>query len=180
MRSKLIIFNGLPATGKSTLSRQVASIVQLPLVTKDSMKESLADALGLLDKKSSKIIGSVAAESLWTLTDRFLSEGRSLMIENAFIEEYATPDLKKITSKYEPLVLEIYCVCRPDIRRKREHERIISAQRHPIHTENTLDTEEDELNKIYAPLKKGKFIEVNTTKPEQIKIVDIVSEIENL
>src|SRR3990167_5855695 len=101
MKPKLIIFNGLPATGKGTLSKQIASMVQIPLVTKDSVKESLGDALGLLDKKSSKILGSVAAESLWSLTDKFLSDGRSLVIENAFIEEYASPDLRKIISKYK-------------------------------------------------------------------------------
>ena len=47
-RPLLIIVNGPPASGKSTLAEQVAAQLRLPYLSKDAIKEELYDSLGFL------------------------------------------------------------------------------------------------------------------------------------
>lgn len=50
MRSTIIIFTGLPGTGKTTLSRHVADSLGIPLIAKDDIKEIMYDEIGWSDK----------------------------------------------------------------------------------------------------------------------------------
>jgi shikimate kinase len=51
MTSSLIIISGLPCTGKTTLGRKLAQDLSLPLICRDSIKESLFDSLGYSDRE---------------------------------------------------------------------------------------------------------------------------------
>src|SRR5688500_5640391 len=53
----LIIVNGLPATGKTTLSIQLADALGLALFSKDMFKEILFDTLGWSDRAWSRRLG---------------------------------------------------------------------------------------------------------------------------
>lgn len=44
---KLIIINGLPGTGKTTIAKPLASKLGFPLIAKDGIKEFLFDTVGL-------------------------------------------------------------------------------------------------------------------------------------
>lgn len=46
----LIVVSGAPATGKSTIAREVAKALDLPLIDKDDILEHLFDALGVGDQ----------------------------------------------------------------------------------------------------------------------------------
>ena len=45
-KSLLIIINGAPCTGKTTLGRKLAKQLCLPFLSKDGIKEVLFDTLG--------------------------------------------------------------------------------------------------------------------------------------
>lgn len=47
---QVILVNGLPATGKTTLARRIATDLRLPLLAKDAIKETLFDTLGWSDR----------------------------------------------------------------------------------------------------------------------------------
>ncbi|HEY8653471.1 MAG TPA: hypothetical protein VIL87_10295 [Dermatophilaceae bacterium] len=47
-RRVVILVNGLPGSGTSTLARQLAAELRIPLFSKDTVKESVADALWAL------------------------------------------------------------------------------------------------------------------------------------
>ena len=42
----ILLVSGAPASGKSTLARALAQIFAYPLISKDTIKESLFDSLG--------------------------------------------------------------------------------------------------------------------------------------
>ena len=48
-KSLLIIINGAPCTGKTTLGRKLAKQLRLPFLSKDGIKEVLFDTLGWED-----------------------------------------------------------------------------------------------------------------------------------
>lgn len=49
MRSFLVLISGVAGSGKSMLARRLAPVLDLPLISKDTIKEALADCLGLGD-----------------------------------------------------------------------------------------------------------------------------------
>jgi len=56
----LVLTTGLPGAGKTTLARQVAVALELPLLSKDIVKERLSDILGVHDRAWSMKLGAAA------------------------------------------------------------------------------------------------------------------------
>ena len=62
---RLVLVNGLPGAGKTTLATALAGALPATLVSKDAIKEALASAvLGA----SPEALGAAAMEAAWTLT----------------------------------------------------------------------------------------------------------------
>lgn len=49
MTKAFIVISGIPASGKTTLASQLAPVLNLPLLDKDDILESLFDSLGIGD-----------------------------------------------------------------------------------------------------------------------------------
>jgi predicted kinase len=45
----LVVVHGPPAAGKTTIAREIAERLRLPLIAKDTIKEALFDGLGAGD-----------------------------------------------------------------------------------------------------------------------------------
>ena len=63
----VVVVTGLPASGKTTLSRRLSEALRLPLLSKDLVKESLFDVLGVNDRAWSLQLGAATMEVLWSL-----------------------------------------------------------------------------------------------------------------
>lgn len=118
---KLIIINGPPAAGKTTIATPLASKLGIPLLAKDTVKEFLFDTLGTRDREWSKTLGKASSEFLYHLTGTLLSKGESIIIESAFEVKFAKPALQELINIYNPEVIEIYCTAKPAIIRKEIH-----------------------------------------------------------
>ncbi len=131
-RPLLIIVTGLPATGKTTFAREIASRFALPLVTKDGIKESLFDALGCTNLDESKRLGGASYRLLFYFCETLLAAGRSLVIEANFFPAHQT-DILALINKYGCTTLQIHCSADDPIIWARFRERAESGQRHAVH-----------------------------------------------
>ncbi len=67
----LIVVSGAPGTGKSTIAAALAADLGWPLLAVDTIKETLADVLGLGDEDWSGRLGDAAAELVFRLCGQF-------------------------------------------------------------------------------------------------------------
>jgi predicted kinase len=172
---KLILFNGRPASGKTTLARRVCKNLDLKLICKDDVKEFLFEYLGAYNVAWSQMLGAKTSDFIIDLADGVLANGKSVAVESAFSAKFARPQVEQILKKYPDLeVIEVYCFADPDLLRERFVKRVTSGERHPGH---------DDLNRLtdtsaeFEPINIGKQIKVDTTNFEKINHEQLISEL---
>lgn len=65
MADVIVLVNGLPGAGKTTLARRLAETSSWPRLSKDDVKQSLARLTG--DALSSRALGAVSMETVWAV-----------------------------------------------------------------------------------------------------------------
>lgn len=138
-----LLVNGLPGSGKTTLARALAAELALPLLSKDAVKETLADALAALrppqhdddaaaQRGWSAALGRAAGETLWTL----LGDARgAAVLESPWLAPLRPVVLAGLArAGVNPAdTVEVWCDLPPALARARFDARM--PTRHPIHPE---------------------------------------------
>ncbi|WP_420111589.1 AAA family ATPase [Pseudactinotalea sp.] len=126
MTERLILVNGLPGVGKTTLARDLGSVLDAAVISKDAIKESVADALQLGPAESGAL-GGAAMEMAWTIAaavpgtviiDTWLFAPRDRRFAEAGIEKVAAAH-----------TVELWCTAPVDVVRDRYR----SRRRHEVH-----------------------------------------------
>ena len=161
----LILILGLPATGKTTISRHIAEHFNLPLLVKDDIKEIMFDGLGWSDREWSQKVGRTAFQLLDYVVEQQLKSGHSIIVETPLRPEYENEKFQKWQADYGFHCIQVLCDADINVLAERFEARA-KDDRHPGHVDHT------HLEEFKAMLAKGKaealdvkggLIEVDTT-----------------
>lgn len=162
---RVVLVSGAPGAGKSTLARPLAEALAMPLITKDAIKESLADSLGLGDGGTpwSSKLGGAAMELMWKLA----SQAPAAVLEANF-RPYSDYERGKIAGLGARIV-EVHCICPPEEAARRYTERGRSADQHAIHVLRAMSA--DQMAEYDRPIGLGQVIEADTTAAIDVPIL---------
>ena len=156
-KSNIIILQGGPATGKTTLGKKVAKEFQFPYFSKDNIKELIFDYIGLPttpalfsdntsqntsdDENEGKLSGMKMDEAsvaiLFQLIEAHIQAKKSCIIDCTF-DEIHSSTFKKLKSKYFFFLIQIYCYADVNVLTQRYKERAETRERHAGHFDNLL------------------------------------------
>ena len=151
-----VVVSGPPGSGKTTLARPLAHALDLPLIAKDRIKESLLDSLGVRDLEWSRQVGRATMSLMY----RLAADAGAAVLESTWSPELAPPALAAL----DALIVEVYCSCPPELAEARYRERV--PTRHPGH--HDAERVYDERWSDYRPLGVGPLVVVDTARPVDV------------
>lgn len=177
----LIIVNGLPGTGKTTLARRLAADVHLPIFSRDGLYETLYDALECRSNGSPPLLGSAAFILLYSVIGSVLAAGQSVIVEQFFGRpELRTAGLLQLQRRHDFEPFQILCRTEGSVLLGRFLARVGTEERHGGHR----DQEWLEQNKArllqgqLAPLALGgRLVEIDTTTPHSFDYAGLLNQV---
>ncbi|MCL4544619.1 MAG: ATP-binding protein [Chloroflexi bacterium] len=127
----LLVINGAPATGKSTLATLLAREFGLPHLSKDLIKEALFDTIGAPTRERSRELSGASYRVLYIVAHQILAAGLGVILESNFARGISEPEITALFPLARPAVL--YCETRRDVIIQRQERRAMTAERHPGH-----------------------------------------------
>ena len=141
MKGRVIIITGLPASGKTTIGKELAGRMNIPFISKDDIKESLFDGLGWKDREWSKKVGLISYDLLYYFVEALLKASASFVLESNFKPEFDNLKVAALKEKYGFEVVQILCKADGEVLFERFKNRSASGSRHPGHDDITNDDE---------------------------------------
>jgi predicted kinase len=107
---KLIVFSGLPGTGKSALAEIVAREFCIPVFAKDWLEATLVRNQ-LKPMNPDKPLGSASYEFLTVLAERQLMLGQSVILDSVASTKSIRATWRKLAETYHAEWLVVECIC---------------------------------------------------------------------
>ena len=132
----LILIAGLPGTGKTTFARYLSGKMNVPMASKDILKEHLFDTLGFKNRNEKVALGIAAADILYHFAEIHLEIGQPVILENNF-ENVSKPGLLKLIEKFKCKTVTVRFQTDPAVLAERFKIRDSLPERHRGHVVNT-------------------------------------------
>lgn len=164
MTYSVIVVSGRPASGKSTLARQLSSSLGLPTISKDLIKEALFESLGSADRESSIQLGKASFDVLLKLAGQFQLAKVPFILESAF---RANDGIAIQSAVGSAAFLQIYCHAPVEVLIERFVHRADSGSRHEGHADaDNIDELRSNLHSgTYAALQlPGRLLRLDTSR----------------
>ena len=175
--TQLILINGNPGVGKSTLFKNLKDIyTDSVFFSKDDYKEQVLDTI-LPDSipNKSNIAGRLAMQFGFQLSKTILTNNQQVFFEANFHPEFTLEDLKQLTTTQ---IKQVYLHCSDQTAFGRFKSRLNNNSRHSIHTQSdslihSVDEYIERLKK--EPIPGLPTLSVSTEKPLNLpEILDFI------
>ncbi|MFI6956087.1 AAA family ATPase [Nocardia sp. NPDC050408] len=154
----LVLVNGIPGSGKSTLAALLARILDAQLLSKDTVKEALAECISRPDAVPS--LGAIAMEAVWAMATAI---PQTVVVDSWWFRprdlEFTRAGIHRVGADR---AIEIWCDASVETARARYTQR----QRAAVHDDGLrLVRDWDTWAEHGRPLELTPVIHVDTTKP---------------
>lgn len=127
---RVLVITGLPASGKTTLARQLARRYRVALLAKDSFKEPLFDSLGVGNAAHSRRLSDISYEILFNVARELASASADFILEGNFRRGEHEARLQALEGAR---IVQVFCAVDEPTRYARLAARREDASRHPGH-----------------------------------------------
>lgn len=125
----LVVVQGPPAAGKTTVARELALRLGLPLIAKDTIKEALFDGLGVGDLEWSQRLGNATYLAMLRLVEESVELGAGFVFEGNFVRG---SELEAKLRELDARFVQVHCSAPLPVLLKRYEARA----RHPGHLDH--------------------------------------------
>lgn len=191
----LIIVAGMPATGKTTLSKKIAAAFGMPLLEKDEIKEEIYEIQGYRNPEERAAADVVANAILLRCACNILTAGTSLLIVNNFDPTMADA-VQNLIDSTGCRCVTVFLDGDGDILHRRYVERDAKHSRHPAHElwdiyppkegDVPATMSREHFAKVFEQMGMADFrinaprIDLDATHPETIDVEKLIAEIRTL
>ena len=138
MATLFVVVTGPPASGKSTLARELAAALGVPHLSKDVFKETLYDALAG-EGLSRRTLDAAAFALLVRLADAQLRAGVAVLVESDFDGDSEAEPIRELVRRHDVRAVQIHATRAPAHLLAEFAERARSGERHPVHDDDLAD-----------------------------------------
>ena len=175
MKNKIIIVGGYCATGKSTFSRKLSRLLNIPCFNKDVIKEILGDSLSPEDNMIDKKGSNTTFLLMLHIAEQFLMSKKICILESN-IKLNESELIKKLLEKYNCECLTFIFKGNLEVLFKRYTERGKNGKRHWVHI--TFDENSDNFKKYQlqyglGEVEIGKTIVTDTTVFDEVNYEEL-------
>jgi predicted kinase len=157
---KLIIFSGLPGTGKSTLAETLGKELSIPVFAKDWLEAALLRS-GLEPVTTDKSLGFAGYELLTVMAERQLMLGQSVILDSVASSQTIRDTWRQLAEQYEADWRVIECICSDELLHR---SRLETRQRHIPGWHELEWSEIERVKQYYAPW-KGEHLMLDMIHP---------------
>lgn len=130
-----ILLSGMPASGKSTIANKLSAFLQIPVLSKDAIKEILFDDLGFTGREEKVKLGVAAMHILYYAAARMMKAGNPFILENNF-EDSSVEGIMELLKRYQYVGITVRLTGDPVVLYQRFAARDLSDTRHRGHVVN--------------------------------------------
>lgn len=192
----LILIAGMPASGKTTFAKRLSAELQIPMVSKDEIKEILFGTVGFHSRVEKVALGVGSMDIMYFFAESLMRTNKLVILENNF-ENISKPKLQQLIDKYHYIPITVLFDGDVKTIYNRFIERDNSPTRHRGHVVNTEYPESVNLGAIPPPMKfeefqkvfeergiryfsiGGKVITIDTTDFKKAAYGDVINQIKN-
>jgi glucokinase len=110
---RLVLVNGVPASGKSTVARAIADQGNWPLLALDTIKEALFAHLGIGDRNHNRLLGRASYQAMFALAADF-PEGTTVVMDAWFGFQPKAVLASHLLLAGQPSVAQVWCHAPPE------------------------------------------------------------------
>jgi predicted kinase len=172
----LVIVNGRPATGKTSIAERLSTELGIPLFTKDAVKELLGEVVGAADRGAAKTLGEASIALIFQNAETVLASGSPAIVECPLIPELSIRPLAEMQERTGCRLLQIFLVADAGVILARYD----SRDRNGVHFDHEARQELEvslRLTQVDPVPIDGETIELDTTEFDSVDVEALIAHV---